>query len=195
MLRSAGIPTRIVVVFVLAVVCLFAGRIGWAMAFDDAPRNVGVSEVAQQSTDEDEDLFDCSDFGTPEEAQEQLVDGDPYGLDEDNNGVACDGEDEGTGSVSQESSVGEETSGADPDSSSAQYEQVQYTDSSSSVSEADSDTSSSDDSSDQSQYSASDGSGSVLMEAGGPEDGPAPMMKDGSCPGEFPTERGNGCYR
>lgn len=90
MLRSAGISTRVAVVFVLAVLCLFAGRVGWAMAFDSEPESIGVSEVAQQVS-EDEDLFDCSDFGSQDEAQEQLVDGDPYGLDEDDNGLACDG--------------------------------------------------------------------------------------------------------
>lgn len=33
-----------------------------------------------------------------------------------------------------------------------------------------------------------------LMDAGGPADGPAPLMPSGSCPAEFPVERSGGCY-
>ena len=36
------------------------------------------------------DLYDCSDFDTQEEAQAQLLPGDPYGLDADNDGQACE---------------------------------------------------------------------------------------------------------
>lgn len=34
--------------------------------------------------------YDCADFATQEEAQEYLLPGDPYGLDGDNDGVACE---------------------------------------------------------------------------------------------------------
>jgi Excalibur calcium-binding domain len=34
--------------------------------------------------------YDCADFATQEEAQEYLLPGDPYGLDADNDGVACE---------------------------------------------------------------------------------------------------------
>ncbi len=34
-----------------------------------------------------------------------------------------------------------------------------------------------------------------LLEAGGPEDGPAPALPGGGCPAEFPVEQGNACYR
>jgi hypothetical protein len=34
--------------------------------------------------------YDCSDFATQEEAQEYLLPGDPYGLDADNDGIACE---------------------------------------------------------------------------------------------------------
>jgi micrococcal nuclease len=33
-----------------------------------------------------------------------------------------------------------------------------------------------------------------LMEAGGPADGPVPLMPGGSCPAEFPIERSGACY-
>ena len=187
---------KVAAVFLLAALCLFLGRIGWAMAFDGEPESIGVSEVAQQSS-EDEDLFDCSDFDTQEEAQEQLVDGDPYGLDQDGNGIACDGEGEETRSSSQDSGDDSESSEEDQyDDSNTQeprYEQVQYSSDDSSSSESD------DESSEQYQYTsaddASDDSGSVLMEAGGPEDGPAPKMPGGGCPEEFPTERAEGCFK
>ena len=35
----------------------------------------------------------------------------------------------------------------------------------------------------------------TLMDAGGPASGPMPLMPNGSCPEEFPTERGGACYR
>ncbi len=34
--------------------------------------------------------YDCADFATQEEAQEYLLPGDPYGLNGDNDGVACE---------------------------------------------------------------------------------------------------------
>lgn len=37
-----------------------------------------------------QDLYDCPDFATQEEAQQFLLPGDPYGLDADNDGMACD---------------------------------------------------------------------------------------------------------
>jgi len=33
-----------------------------------------------------------------------------------------------------------------------------------------------------------------LFVSGGPSDGPVPLMPDGNCPKEFPTERDGGCY-
>lgn len=45
--------------------------------------------------------------------------------------------------------------------------------------------------------SASSGSGDdrELMQAGGPEDGPVPVMSGGGCPEEFPLMWGGACYR
>lgn len=37
--------------------------------------------------------------------------------------------------------------------------------------------------------------GGQLMNAGGPADGPIPVMPGGSCPTEFPVERDGACYR
>ena len=35
----------------------------------------------------------------------------------------------------------------------------------------------------------------TLMGAGGPADGPVPMMPGGNCPKEFPMNKGGACYR
>jgi hypothetical protein len=37
--------------------------------------------------------------------------------------------------------------------------------------------------------------GGQLMNAGGPGDGPFPLMPGGGCPAEFPNERDGACYR
>jgi hypothetical protein len=34
-----------------------------------------------------------------------------------------------------------------------------------------------------------------LFDSGGPENGPVPLMPDGGCPVEYPTQRGDLCYR
>ncbi len=34
-----------------------------------------------------------------------------------------------------------------------------------------------------------------LLEAGGPQSGPAPLMPGGGCPEEFPVERDNACWQ
>ena len=36
---------------------------------------------------------------------------------------------------------------------------------------------------------------STILNSGGPEDGPVPIMPGGGCPKEFPVEKGKGCYR
>jgi hypothetical protein len=176
-----GMPMKVAVALTLAVLCVMIARVGWAVAFDaqGSLSRVEGSEIAQQ----EEDLFDCSDFGGPEEAQEQLLDGDPYGLDEDGNGLACDGEGEETRSATEVSQEGAQYDG-DSDSQEAQYDESQY-----------SETSVSEDSSDEYQYASADDSGNTLMEAGGPEDGPAPKMPDGGCPSQFPVDRRDGCYK
>jgi hypothetical protein len=40
-----------------------------------------------------------------------------------------------------------------------------------------------------------DGSNRDLFNAGGPKNGPVPLMPDGGCPVEFPVERADLCYR
>lgn len=176
MVRSAGLPVRLALVVALLVVCVMAARVAWAVAYggaEDVPATMGVAHAAQT----DEDLFDCSDFESQEDAQEQLLDGDPYVLDEDGDGTACN-------------EVGIELAAQQTDA--AQYsgdDEYQYSD---------------DQYSDEYQYGSLASSGSTgstgtstsgtLLEAGGPESGPVPLMPGGGCPEEFPTEKDGACH-
>jgi hypothetical protein len=69
-------------VSVLVVCSAFVSRMAWESL--NAPEPAEAQSVAEG------DLYDCSDFTTPAEAQAQLLPGDPYGLDADNDGTACD---------------------------------------------------------------------------------------------------------
>lgn len=187
MSRSEGFPLKTALLVVLLVACVLAARLAWA-ASSDVPEGetetpgIAVANAAQN----DEDLFDCSDFEDQEDAQAQLIEGDPYGLDEDGDGVACNEE-------TVELAAQEPDSGGDDTSETSQYDgqydgDEQYS-SDQYVSQSQEDSSgSSDDSSSDDQYDAS------LLEAGGPSEGPAPKMPGGGCPPEFPLERADGCF-
>jgi micrococcal nuclease len=66
----------------------------------DLDNGIGGEEcVEEEATQEEQptpptpsssDLYDCGDFATQVEAQQQMLPGDPYGLDEDNDGIACE---------------------------------------------------------------------------------------------------------
>lgn len=60
----------------MLVACTFAST---------APLAAGSSGPVATASD-----YDCSDFASQEEAQEYLEPGDPYGLDADNDGIACE---------------------------------------------------------------------------------------------------------
>jgi hypothetical protein len=67
----------------LLVVCsAFALRMSWEALDEPKP--------AEAQSVQEGDLYDCKDFATSAEAQAQLLPGDPYGLDADNDGTACD---------------------------------------------------------------------------------------------------------
>ncbi len=80
-----------------------------AFAFTFACISVYADKAAAQT-----DLYDCSDFDTQEEAQAQLLPGDPYGLDGDNDGMACDTLPSG-GTTSGGSPIGSGGGGGDLD--------------------------------------------------------------------------------
>src|SRR4051794_30803891 len=46
--------------------------------------------AAEAQSSQQSDLYDCSDFTYQEDAQAQLLPGDPYRLDADNDGIACE---------------------------------------------------------------------------------------------------------
>jgi hypothetical protein len=65
---------------------VFAGGLALHAAWEslDEPSGSQARSVAEG------DLYDCGDFATQPEAQQQLPPGDPYGLDADGDGQACD---------------------------------------------------------------------------------------------------------
>src|SRR5215218_4495275 len=140
---------RMLVLVALVFACGFTLRVAWESSEEP-------SEAQAQSPAEG-DLYDCEDFATSAEAQAQLLPGDPYGLDADNDGTACD-DLGGGGSASATVSTSASASA-----------------------------------------SASPGPGPTVdpthIDAGGPENGPVPLMPDGGCPVEYPVERGELCYR
>jgi hypothetical protein len=75
-----GVLGRMLVLAVLVFASGFTLRVAWESL--DVP--------AQAQSPAEGDLYDCEDFATSAEAQAQLLPGDPYGLDPDNDGTACD---------------------------------------------------------------------------------------------------------
>ena len=117
----------------------------------------------------------CEDFNSQAEAQAELRSdpSDPGVLDRDNDGVACE-------TFGYDDPATDETPVSPSGGTEGQYDDPIDT---------------SDPGTTADQYASDNQYGSgTLMDAGGPEDGPMPLMPDGSCPEEFPTERGGACY-
>src|SRR5215213_5407653 len=76
------VASRMLLLAALVFACGVTMRLAWESLEDP-------SEAQAQSPAEG-DRYDCEDFTTPAEAQAQLLPGDPYGLDADNDGTACD---------------------------------------------------------------------------------------------------------
>lgn len=164
----------------LAALCVLGGRLAWAAVGDDgSPSAIKVANAAQSSN---EDIFDCSDFQDQQSAQDQLLDGDPYGLDEDGDGVACN--EDGVKLASQQTSGVQYSASASED---------QYAQQASDTGQYSSD-STRYDSSETISVTEDQYTDSTLLEAGGPSKGPAPVMPDGGCPEEFPVQQASGCY-
>jgi hypothetical protein len=140
---------RVLVLAALVFTCGFTLRVAW--------ESLEEPSEAQAQSPAEGDLYDCGDFATSAEAQAQLLPGDPYGLDADNDGTACD-ELGGGGSASASASA---TASA---STSASASPVA-------------------------------GGDRNLFDSGGQKNGPVPLMPDGGCPVEYPTQRGDLCYR
>src|SRR4051812_4194622 len=118
------------------------------------------------------DQFDCSSFGSRDAAQAELErdPSDPNNLDPDGNGRACEDYNYASTATNSPLPTGSPQGSASPSSASP---------SSASPSSA----------------SPSPKPGAQvdrnLLDAGGPTKGPLPLMPDGGCPREFPTEHNN----
>jgi hypothetical protein len=112
------------------------------------------------------DQYDCASFGSQQSAQAELErhPNDPNNLDTDGNGRACDDYDYNASTINTTTTQ----SSVSPSSASP---------------------------SSPSPTSRPRPQGDRnLLDAGGPTNGPAPLMPDGTCPPEFPTEHKNLCY-
>lgn len=112
---------------------------------------------------------DCPDFSSQAEAQ-AVFDADPSDperLDADDDGQACETFDYGTGGDN-----GNDDSSGDNGAAEDQYDNDDGT----------------------TTPPTKDKGNDGLMNAGGPEDGPVPVMPGGGCPEEYPVERDDGCY-
>jgi hypothetical protein len=114
------------------------------------------------------DLYDCQSFGSQESAQAELERNpdDPYNLDSDNDGKACEDYPYTVGGGSSTSP----TSTDPPPTTSSPSSSASAT------------------SAPASQYN------SALFDSGGSVRGPVPLMPEGGCPVEFPVERDGACY-
>jgi hypothetical protein len=115
---------------------------------------VDPTTPAEAQSPAEGDLYDCKDFVTQPEAQAQYLPGDPYGLDADGDGQACDDLPGGT-------TTGTTTGGTTGGTTTGTF----------------------------------GGDNGDLFKSGGPENGPVPLMPDGSCPVEYPVKRDGLCHR
>ena len=119
--------------------------------------------------------YDCASFGSQESAQAELErdPSDPNDLDPDGNGRACDDYDYSASTSNSTTQSNPLPSSASPSSSSS---------------------SSTSPSSPSPTFKPGPQGDRNLLDAGGPTNGPAPLMPDGTCPPEFPTKHKNLCY-
>jgi hypothetical protein len=124
--------------------------------------------------------YDCASFGSQESAQAELErdPSDPSNLDPDGNGRACDDYDYSASTTNSTTINSASPSSPSPSSPSPS-------------------------SSSPSKLSPSSLSASPkprpqgdrnLLDAGGPTNGPVPLMPGGGCPSEFPAKHNNLCY-
>jgi hypothetical protein len=119
--------------------------------------------------------YDCASFGSQQSAQAELErdPSDPNDLDSDDNGRACDDYDYSastTNTTTQSSPSPSTASPSNPSPSSPSPSSPSPSSKPRPLGDRN------------------------LLNAGGPTNGPAPLMPDGSCPPEFPTKHKNLCY-
>ncbi len=143
----------------LVLLCGFTLRLSWEQL-------TATPAFAQ----EEEDLYDCESFGSQESAQAELERdlSDPYNLDPDANGVACEGYDYGGGGGTSSPTAAASPTASQEQTASLTAAKVQYQE---------------------------DVGSKNLFDAGGPAGGPVPLLPGGRCPSEYPVEQGGACYR
>jgi hypothetical protein len=147
---------------------------------------VHPSEPAAAQSDQNA----CARFGSQEDAQAALErdPSDPNNLDSDNNGRAC--EDYVYSTNTTESTTAENTT---PESTTINSTSPSSPSPSTASPSAASPSSPSPSSTSPSPKPRPQGDRN-LLDAGGPTEGPVPLMPGGGCPPEFPTEHNNLCY-
>jgi hypothetical protein len=126
-----------------------------------------------------DDQYDCASFGSQESAQAELErnPSDPSNLDPDKDAQACEDYDYGVDGGSATASAtddGSTSTASASASASASATADQYASSAG-----------------LSQYQQEVG---TLFDSGGSTEGAVPLMPDGSCPEEFPTQQDGACY-
>src|SRR5215210_8094530 len=127
------------------------------------------------------DQYDCASFGSQESAQVELDSdpSDPNNLDADGNGIACDNYPYGTsGSVAASSVSPSSPSPSSPSPSSTSPGGPSGSGASSSASAP-----------------PRPQKTHKLFASGGRTNGPVPLMKDGTCPAEFPVKHNGLCHQ
>ena len=143
---------------------------------------VDPTTPAEAQSVQEGDPFDCGDFDSQAEAQAELRrhPSDPGGLDEDDgadDGIACEVY-EYDNPARDETPVGPVAS-PPPTTTSAPPTTTSAPPTTASVPPT----------------TPSPPPEPTLMDGGGPENGTAPLMRDGSCPVEYPVKRDGLCYR
>ena len=141
---------------------------------------VGWEELANPTTPAlaQDDQYDCASFGSQESAQAELErnPSDPSNLDPDGDGQACEDYDYGVGDSITTTTTTSTSSATEDQYDDANAAVVDQYSSASAV---------------QDQYVEGVGG---LFDSGGSTDGAVPLMPDGSCPEEFPTQQDGACY-
>jgi len=184
-------PVAKVLILFLVVAVGLALLLGWEALSEggNARPAVSATAVAQTSDDSEEDLsgediLDCPDFDDQQEAQESLEadPSDPDNLDADGDGQACEEEfgDEPGGSTAGGSTTGGSTTGGSTTATPKAPPPPSKTPPPSPKTPP--------------PAPPPQPDRGTLMEAGGPTEGPVPVMPGGGCPEEFSVKKGEACY-
>ena len=169
MLRRMGTTTLRLLVVGLVLLAGLVSRVTYEQLIH--PRERAAAQSNQ---------YNCASFGSQQSAQAELErdPSDPNDLDSDSNGRACDDYDYSASTTNNTINSTTTQSSTSPSSTSPSTTSPSTT----------SPSSPSPSSKPRPQGDRN------LLNAGGPTNGPAPLMPDGTCPPEFPTKHKNLCY-